>query len=289
MIHKPCASAHRQYPPGLLMFRCLLLAGLGLCTPVQAATSTELFYQQWQPYNWPGQAPAAKEVTRSQRGIRWQTDTASGATTVQYDYQPLRIRTGQPAHNGHLHRVTVGGSWQQGPYRVQGRAGLAGTSNMFKEQDFHRKVANGRLALFRAISDDARLSLGVGGDHRFGSFRWLPRVRWAHANDQGHWLLDLPVLAQWKSPDRLWTVSLRRVGDRWATLDRAREVESALYLREWQAEVRYRVLAGADAWPDLVLGLGASVDTRVRYRDLDTGTRDLHLGETLLGSITLHW
>lgn len=266
----------------------ILLCALAAPALARASTTFEAVYRQWQPYDWPTQEAAAREVTRSQRGLRWQADRPQGHAGIGYDYQPLRIRTGEPAHNGHLHRLTAGGQVKMGLYRLQARAGLAGTSNMFKDQDFHSKVVNGRVALFRSVSESSPLSLGVGGDHRFGSFGWLPRVRWEHVGELGHWLLDLPVLAQWTSPGNRWTVHFARVGDRWATLDKAREVESALYLREWQAEVSYRLATG-NTWPDVILGLGASIDTRVQYQDLDAGTRDLGLGETLQGSLSLQW
>ena len=290
MVHRSYCSTPLSHGIATRRFvLAALICGLALTSRAPAADTFYLQYRHWQPYDWPGATPAAREVTRSQRGVAWSRNIAGGAFGVSYDYQPLRIRTGAPAHNGHLHRLAAGGAWQQGLYRVQARASLAGTSNMFKDQDFHRKVINGRIAAFRALGEGSELSLGLGGDHRFGSFQWLPRVRWQHTNALGLWLVDLPVLAQWQSPGNRWTFTVSRVGDRWATLDKAREVESALYLREWRAEVTYRLGRGDGSWPEVVLGLGASVDTRVRYRDLNTGIRDLHLGETLLGSLTLSW
>ncbi|WP_141103805.1 hypothetical protein [Marinobacter sp. es.048] len=255
----------------------------------QASSNAYLLYRQWQPYDWPENRPSANEVTRSQRGLGWQNQGSSGTFGIDYDYQPLRIRTGEPAHNGHLHRLTFGGEWQYRLYRLEARAGIAGTSNMFKYQDFHSDVVNGRIALFRAINEASSFSLGVGGDHRFGTFRWLPRVRWKQSNERGQWLVDLPVLVQWQSPGRLWEFRLERIGDRWATLDKAREVESALYLREWRTELTYRVHDGEGSWPAVALGIGASIDTRVRYQDLGTGTVDLSLGEALLASLRLDW
>jgi hypothetical protein len=82
---------------------------------------------------------------------------------------------------------------------------------------------------------------------------------------------------------------MERAGDRWATLDKSREVESALYLREWRAELSYRLDFGHDSWPAVVLGFGASVDTRVRYQDLDAGTRDIRLGDSVFGRVMLSW
>jgi hypothetical protein len=266
-----------------------LFASLALPCAVQASNNVYLLYSQWQPYDWPEHLSSANEVTRSQRGLGWQKQGAAITFGVDYDYQPLRIRTGDPAHNGHLHRLTFGGEWQHQLYRLEARAGIAGTSNMFKYQDFHSDMVNGRIALFRALDESSAVSLGIGGDHRFGSFRWLPRVRWKQSNERGHWLVDLPVLMQWQSPGRLWEFRLERNGDRWATLDKDREVESALYLREWRTELSYRVYDGKGSWPAVVLGIGASIDTRVRYQDLNTGTVDLSLGEALLASLRLDW
>ncbi|NMT64389.1 hypothetical protein [Marinobacter orientalis] len=267
----------------------VLVAALVLPRAVQASSDFYLLYRQWQPYDWPQNVPTATEVSRSQRGAGWHRRSAAGEFGVDYDYQPLRIRTGEPAHNGHLHRLTFGSQWQHRLYRVEARAGFAGTSNIFKYQEFHGDVVNGRVAMFRAVDEASPLSLGIGGDHRFGSFRWLPRVRWQHASDSGHWLIDLPVMLRWQSPGQLWQLRLERKGDRWATLDGAREIKSTLYLREWRAELTYRVRSAGKFWPAVVLGLGASIDTRVRYRDLVAGTLDQRLGDALLGSIRLGW
>lgn len=267
----------------------LLAVLLALPRAVQASSDAYLLYRQWQPYDWPENVPSADEVTRSQRGLGWRRQGAASAFGVDYDYQPLRIHTGEPAHNGHLHRLIVGGQWRYRLYLVEARAGLAGTSNMFKHQAFHNDVVNGRVAIFRVLIESSPLSLGVGGDHRFGSFAWLPRVRWEHASESGHWLIDLPVMLRWQSPGELWQFRLERKGDRWATLDREREVENALYLREWRAELRYRIRTTRPWWPSVEVGIGASVDTRVRYQDLEAGTLDQRLGDALFGTITLGW
>lgn len=273
----------------LTLLATFLVSSLALPCAAQASTNVYLLYRQWQPYDWPEGQSSAKDVTRSQRGLGWHTQGSTSIVGLDYDYQPLRVRNGDPAHNGHLHRLLVGGEWQHQLYRLEARAGVAGTSNMFKYQDFHSDVVTGRIALFRALGDTSNLSLGIGGDHRFGSFGWLPRVRWEHGNGRGNWLVDLPVLIQWQSPGELWTFRVERDGDRWATLDKTREVEGALYLREWRTELTFRIFRGHGAWPTLTIGIGASFDTRVQYEDLNTGTVDLGLGDALLGSLRLDW
>jgi|TARA_B100000519_G_scaffold169800_1_gene155213 hypothetical protein len=72
-------------------------------------------------------------------------------------------------------------------------------------------------------------------------------------------------------------------------MDKDREVESALYLREWRTQLTYRLHQGGQSWPTIALGLGASLATRVQYKDLNTGTEDLSLGDALLASLRLDW
>lgn len=271
--------------PALVM----LLTALALPRPMLADESFYLLYRHWQSYDWPDNTAPAEPVSREQRAAGWRRGFTSGDIGVDYDYQPLRIRTGDPAHNGHLHRVTFGGQWRRHLYHFEARAGLAGTSNMFKDQNLHGDVVNGRLALFRALNDASPFHLGVGGDHRFGSFRWLPRVRWQQTGPSGQWLVDLPVSVSWRSPSPAWTISLERNGDRWATLDQDARVESALYLQEWRAELTYRISAARHWRPNVTMGLGLSMDTRVRYQDLNVGTVHVNLAETLFGTIRIHW
>lgn len=267
----------------------LLTAALVLPRTSQASDHAYLLYHQWQSYDWQGDMPAADDVSRVQRGLGWRRQFPAGSFGLDYDYQALRIRTGDPAHNGHLHRITLGGDRQLGLYRVEARAGLAGTSNMFKEQAFHREVMNGRVAIFRALNESTNLSLGIGGDHRFGSFRWVPRLRWELMNNSGRWLIDLPVRLRWQGHHNRWVFRMERMGDRWATLDKTQQVESALYMREWRTELTYRIRAGDERWPAVILGIGASIETRVRYRDFEEGTLDLRLGDAFFGSIRLSW
>jgi len=275
--------------PRQLLLAAALFTSLSLPPSGYASDAIYLLYRHWQPYDWSGDTPPADDVARAQRGLGWRHTLTTGDVSLDYDYQPLRIRTGEPAHNGHLHRVTVGGEWLTGLYRVQARLGLAGTSNMFIKQNFHRQVVNGRVAVFRSAHPDSPLSLGVGGDHRFGSFRWLPRVRWERANEHGYWLVDLPVLLFWRSKSQLWELKLERNGDRWATLDERAAVESALHLQEWRAELTYRINTARRWRPGLRVGLGVSIDTQVEYRDLNTGTADLRLGDAMFGSIRFCW
>ena len=79
------------------------------------------------------------------------------------------------------------------------------------------------------------------------------------------------------------------MGDRWATLDKTRQDEGALYMREWQTELTYRIRSGNERWPAVTLGIGASIETRVRYQDSEEGTLDLRLGDAFFGSVRLSW
>lgn len=275
--------------PGRYPWALALLFALTGAGPAKPSDTWHASYRHWQAYDWPGNAPAAAEVSRSQYAVGWRSQVTGGDLDLAYDYQPLRLRAGEPAHNGHLHRVTTGGRYQRDAYRIEARAGLAGTSNIFKYRDFHRQAVNGRVAAFRDLANGSPFSVGVGGDHRFGSFRWLPRLRWTFKNDDGYWLVDLPVLMRWHSPDQHLALRIERVGDRWASLDSERMVESALYLREWRAELTYRVSPARRWQPGVTLGLGASLDTRVEYRDLEAGTVDRALGDALFGYIRLNW
>ncbi len=227
-------------------------------------------------------------VSRIAHEAGWARQTEHTTLTVDYDYQPLRIRSGSPAHNGHLHRLAAGVDHDTDRFRIQGQLGLQGTSNIFKYQDFPDETLNARLAVFRSVMGQGSPMIGAGGDHRFGSFRWIPRLYWRGHSELGSLKLDLPVLAQWHSPDRQWRLRMERVGDRWAALDRERERESRIYLREWRLEGQYRI-AVQSPLPDPALVLGLSLDTRVEYLDEELGTRDLRLGDAIFAGLRLNW
>ena len=267
-----------------------LLALLLVPASVLASAQFHIQYRHWQPYDWAEpEAKSASSVARSQKGLGWQRDWGGNGLEADYDYQPLRIRTGDPAHNGHLHRFVTGGRFQQGRIQIQGRLGAQGTSNVFRYRDFPDRVLNGRVAVLHTIRDDSPIALGIGGDHRFGSFRWLPRLRASGELLGGDWELDLPVKAAWQSPSRRWRIAFAREGDRWATLDGDRAIESSLYLREWHAELTHRLGDFRPGLPDIEFGLGASIESRVRYRDLQQGMVDRRLGNAIYGSMRLNW
>ena len=81
----------------LLLLAPLLLTAIALPGAVHASNTYYLLYHQWQPYDWPENVPFANEVTRSQRGLGWQARGSASVFGIDYDYQPLRIRTGGPA------------------------------------------------------------------------------------------------------------------------------------------------------------------------------------------------
>jgi len=118
-------------------------------------------------------------------------------------------------------------------WHLQGRLGLHGTSNIFKYREPHREVVVGKVVLWRQLENAPVQAIGIGGDHRFGHFRWLPRL-WGTVNRR-----TLPssgsapgtLLARTR---RRWQFRAERLGDKWGALDAERDFRSAIYLEEWQ-------------------------------------------------------
>lgn len=248
-----------------------------------------LQYREWQSYDWPDpEVSSPTSVSRIAHEAGWARHDGNTTIAVDYDYQPLRIRSGSPAHNGHLHRLSTGMTHDGKRFRVQGQLGVQGTSNIFKYRDFPDEVLNARLAVFHSVTGEGAPMIGVGGDHRFGSFRWIPRFYWRGRSELGSLELDLPVLAQWHSPERQWRLRIERAGDRWAALDSERERESRIFLREWRLEGWYRLPLQRPV-PDPALVLGLSIDTRVEYLDEELGKLDLRLGDAIFAGLRLNW
>lgn len=173
-------------------------------------------------------------------------------------------------------------------WRLETRLGLHGTSNIFKYRELHREAIVGKAVLWRELDSAFVRAIGISGDHRFGHFRWLPRLRgeWSVG---GHRLrLDLPLGIYWQGPGRHWRFRAERLGDKWGALNEERDFKSAIYLEEWQLVLSRRVPLFRGGW-FLDLGLGMSLDTRVRYRETDRREVRRDFGEAAFGLVQLRW
>ncbi|MGM0450365.1 MAG: hypothetical protein ACQERE_06035 [Pseudomonadota bacterium] len=261
------------------------LAGLLLAIPLSATASGVAEWQQWRDYARPGPATAEQPVSRSMRGIR--LGDRQGLRFV-WDYQPLRIRSGEPAHNGHLHRVALEALERQGPWQVYLRAGIHATSNVLKHQQTHSDVWVGRVGLWRDLPGADTWALGVRGDHRFGAFRWMPALRGSVAVGRSRVSVDLPRGIGWRGPEGRWRARLQRLGDKWGALDDERRQESTVRLEEWRLAITRR-FAGMYHGFGIEIGAGMSLDTQVRYRE--DGGRVIHqtLGDRPFVLVRLRW
>ncbi|TDT37056.1 hypothetical protein DES49_3008 [Halospina denitrificans] len=271
--------------------RCLqviiLILGFSLVGSVLA--SGAIVRQQWQDYDWPVPASSSAQlVSRAQTAVAWVAEGIPARPAFHYDYQPLRIRSGDPAHNGHLHRLSVGVEGDMDQWQLQGRIGLHGTSNIYKYREPHREAVVGKVVLWRQLENAAVQAIGIGGDHRFGHFRWLPRLLWERSIS-GHQLrLDLPRGLYWQGPSRRWQFRAERLGDKWGALNADRDFKSAIYLEEWQLVLSRRFPVFNQGW-FVKLGLGMSLDTRVRYREKDRREVRRDLGNAGFGLVQLQW
>ena len=271
--------------------RCLqvIMVILGICQIGSLEAGGVIARQQWQDYGWPlADTPGAQPVSRSMTAVDWVASELPGQPALHYDYQPLRIRSGDPAHNGHLHRLSVGVDGSLRQWRLKARLGLHGTSNIFKYQEPHRDAVVGKVVLWRELEDAPLEAIGLGGDHRFGHFQWLPRLRWEQSIGGHRLRLDLPLGCYWVGPRQRWRFRAERLGDKWGALNAGRDFRSAIYLEEWQlvASRRFRLLRSG--W-FLELGLGMSLDTRVRYRETDRREVRRDFGNSAFGLVQLRW
>ena len=261
------------------------LAGLAFMFPAAVWGNGFLEWQQWRDYDAPGPATAVEPVSRSVRGLR--VGDRRGLRFV-WDYQPLRIRSGQPAHNGHLHRVALETREERGAWQLYARAGIHATSNVLKHQDIHSDVWVGRIGLWRDLPGSGGWALGVRGDHRFGTFQWVPALRGGFATGYGQLALDLPRMVQWRSPHGRWSLKAARLGEKWGTLDDQRRLESTLRLEEWQLTLSRRFSALYRRL-GMELGAGMSLDTRVRYREESGRLIRQTLGDRPFLLVRLRW
>ena len=79
-----------------------------------------------------------------------------------------------------------------------------------------------------------------------------------------------------------------RGSHKWGTLDSDRDIRNKLYLSEWRLESSYRIDTG---WRDvqIELGAGASLDSRVTYRDHHEGRQKVRMENRLYGMVALRW
>lgn len=262
---------------------CLVIAGLCvLAGPVFApviannafaASQTHVTarIQSWQAAEpAPALEPDGETVERNEFFLDYhQKDRGN---RYSYAHQSILIRQGDPAHNGYFHRLDAEFTRQWFDTRVQVTLGVHGTSNMFRYGDFHGELLVGTLSLRQSLGK--QMGIGFNGDYRFGHFRLYPTLNWQlPPATWGRVVMTLPVDMRWQSPGRRWELRLFRYGEKWATLDGDRERESAFYLEEWRLEAGWRFSAGA-GWR---LALGASIDTRVIYDDLQAGEQNTDL------------
>jgi len=261
------------------------LAGLTFMFPAAVWGYGSLEWQQWRDYDAPGPATAAEPVSRSVRGL--QVGDRHGLRFV-WDYQPLRIRSGQPAHNGHLHRMALETRQERGAWKLYARAGIHATSNVLKHQEPHSDVWVGRLGLWRDLTASGGWALGVRGDHRFGRFQWVPALRGGFAAGYGQVTLDLPRMVRWRSPHGRWSLKAARQGEKWGALDDQRGLESTIRLEEWKLTL-IRRFSSLYRGMGVELGAGMSLDTRVRYREENGRLIRQTLGDQPFLLVRLHW
>lgn len=226
------------------------------------------------------------QITRGEFYLsrHWQS-TEDNSLTAFYTHQPMLIRMGEPAHNGYLHQLDLETTYNFSGTRVSIGAGIHGSSNMFKYGDFHRDAGVFQFAVLHRIQKTWGLEVGVNGDHQFGNFKVYPRVRFSQpAGRGGEIIFDLPESIVWQSG--LWRLGIARYGEKWGTLNRERDIHSAIYLREWQVSSRLQLWrqTGLSVYAEL----GMSFNTRLEYLDLLAGWQDRRLDDSVFVTLGLN-
>lgn len=265
----------------------LLLASVGPA----AASGWSLRVQHWQSEPFELAGADGRDTERHSLRADWHAKHAHGRTGVVYEYQPLLIRTGTPATNGHLHRLDLTHTTRLGETRMDAALGLHGSSNIFDDGRFllgggelRSEVLVGRFRVMRPIPGPID-AVGLAGDYRFGEFLLYPRIAATTTLGKGELFLELPVSIGWRDAGGRWRVGLERYGERWATLDATETVEGKLYLDEWRLAGRYRL--GRWRGARLDIGAGLSFDTEARYRDLERGRVKGELETALFGFVKI--
>lgn len=215
---------------------------------------------------------AAIERGRFSISYDWSHEHAD--TNLSYGYQPVLIRSGNPAHNGYFHRLDLGFRLHQGATQIEFTSGIHGSSNMYKHFDFHNEALVSIFSIMRTMSSDA-VQIGINGDYRFGHFRLYPRVYISKVlSKAGELTMDFPVALIWRKHH--WQFGITRYGEKWAALDSEREFDSAFYLNEWRLGGRWQVPVSKTKVA-FELGAGISFNTRIDYLDLVRGWQEKDL------------
>ncbi len=246
----------------------------GLLWPILAGAEMDAGWQL-RVRNWEDSGfkeNGSKPISRTEyaAGYRWQAgEVKLGA---YYAHQPVLVRDGEPAHNGYFHQLDIQALRGYAGTKVRIEAGIHGSSNMFKYGDFHCGAAILHFSVLHPVkSIDAHI--GLGGDHRFGQFKLYPRFRREYELRQNSKItFDLPIAIAWHNEK--WRVGIEKYGNKWAALDKEREVESAFYLQEWRLNGRRQTDSG------IYVEMGYSFDTQVIYRDLFAGRREEDLSDS---------
>lgn len=257
----------------LLLIRAVPLCGLLVSGPVFSQT-LGVQLQHWQPAELEGRSDG--QVPRQLFQLDWMIQPR---TRMLYRYEPIRLREGEPAHNGHLHQFRTEMTRQWDFIEISAALGIQGSSNRFAYLRFSEEMLVGEGVVFRRFNENWMPDIGLAGDHRFGPFLVYPRLRWQGELMDWDWHLDLPVEASLRE-DR-WELELARVGSRWSVLDRDRRVETHVYLYEWQVSADYHLRQAYQRGPEVTLGVGSSFATRLRYRDRTQGRKTRQLSSAV--------
>lgn len=203
--------------------------------------------------------------------------------TISYAHQPILFRVGEPAHNGYLHQLDLEVGYDFSGTRFSVGAGIHGSSNMFKHGDFHREAGVFNFAILHRF-DMWNGEAGFNGDHRFGNFKVYPRIRFLRQTGNGGEItFDLPESVIWRRGP--WRLATERYGEKWGALDKERDIQSAIYLREWRVSSRLHIWrqSGMSAYAELGMGF----NTRLEYLDLSSGWRDKRLDDSVFVALGL--
>lgn len=213
--------------------------------------------------------PAVSGVNRDALALSYSRGEEKLVREFTYAYEEVSLRAGDPGTNGHLHRFAVRSGINMNRLELEVDAGLQGSSNRFKHQEFDGEAVVLQFAMHYRPGPAYRV--GVYGDYRFGGFRVYPGFEGSIVlADFGEFELDVPRSARWHSTERRWTVGIERYGQKWSALDRERETASKYYLDEWRLSAGFEANYQRLPWG---ASIGVSFDTDIRYLDLIEGAR----------------